>query len=180
MVDTVFKSVGVFRQNNLILEIAKMATFEQDPRAFALELVENQLVTANHLLLCALKYMSACDVQDMLDSNELSPRFSEDDEDERCIDCGGDNIDEGTCLDCEINDWLESIDDGDHDIEAMRIDIANNNLNTGDDEKAEEYRHENIVKASIVNGNHTQAKEQCVKYGLDYNEMVQIVTSRGF
>jgi len=58
-----------------------MATFERDPRAFALELVENQLVSADHLLLCALKYMSCDDVQEMLDANELSPRFSDDDED---------------------------------------------------------------------------------------------------
>jgi len=67
-----------------------MATFERDPRAFALELVENQLVSADHLLLCALKYMSTDDVRDMLDCNELSPRFSEDDEEddeeENCID----------------------------------------------------------------------------------------------
>jgi hypothetical protein len=46
-----------------------------DPRDYALELVENGLVTADHLLLCALKYMSAEAVQDMLDINELTPRF---------------------------------------------------------------------------------------------------------
>ena len=53
-------------------------TFERDPRSFALELVENGLVGADHLLLCALKYMSHDDVREMLDMNELSPRFSED------------------------------------------------------------------------------------------------------
>ena len=59
------------------------ATFEKDPRSFALELVEQGLVSADHLLLCALKYMSTDDVRDMLDCNELSPRFDEDsDEDE--------------------------------------------------------------------------------------------------
>ncbi len=52
--------------------------FERDPRDFALEMVENGLVSADHLLLCALKYMSHDDVRDMLDCNELSPRFDED------------------------------------------------------------------------------------------------------
>ena len=53
--------------------------FNTSPRDFALELVENGMVNADHLLLCALKYMSHDDVRDMLDCNELSPRFDEDD-----------------------------------------------------------------------------------------------------
>ena len=56
--------------------------FQRDPRDFALEMVENGLVSADHLLLCALNYMSHDDVRDMLDCNELSPRFSEDDDEE--------------------------------------------------------------------------------------------------
>ena len=54
--------------------------FQSDPRDFALEMVSDGLVTADHLLLCALKYMSHDDVRDMLDCNELSPRFDEDDD----------------------------------------------------------------------------------------------------
>ena len=54
--------------------------FQSDPRSFAMELVSNQLVSADHLLLCALKYLSHDDCRDMLDCNELSPRFDEDDE----------------------------------------------------------------------------------------------------
>ena len=55
--------------------------FETDPRSYALELVEIG-VSAENLLLCALKYMSHDDVRDMLDCNELSPRFDEEDEEE--------------------------------------------------------------------------------------------------
>jgi hypothetical protein len=55
--------------------------FESDPRGFALELVDMG-ITADHLLLCALKYMSHDDVRDMLDCNELSPRFDEEDEED--------------------------------------------------------------------------------------------------
>ena len=55
--------------------------FESDPRSYALELVDMG-VSADHLLLCALKYMSHDDVRDMLDCNELSPRFDEETEDE--------------------------------------------------------------------------------------------------
>jgi hypothetical protein len=136
--------------------------FETDPRSFAIALVENQLADANYLLLCCLKYMSTDDVRDMLDANGLSPRF---DEDEVCIDCGGSNILEETCADCEREDWLSKFDDGNHDTEAMRCDVANNNLEVGDDDKAIEYRHENIVRASVVNGQITQAREQCDRFG---------------
>ncbi len=56
--------------------------FQTDPRDFALELVEHGGISADHLLLCALKYMSHDDVRDMLDCNELSPRFDDDDDDD--------------------------------------------------------------------------------------------------
>lgn len=54
--------------------------FRKDPRSFALELVDNGFVSAESLLTAALMYMSTDEVRDMLDSNELSPRFSEDDD----------------------------------------------------------------------------------------------------
>ena len=44
----------------------------------ALELVEMGMVSAESMLTMALKYMSTDDVEDMLDANELSPRFQED------------------------------------------------------------------------------------------------------
>jgi hypothetical protein len=47
----------------------------------ALELVENGVVTAESMLTMALKYMSTDDVADMLDCNELSDRFMEDEDD---------------------------------------------------------------------------------------------------
>ena len=48
----------------------------------ALELVENGIVTAESMLTMCLKYMSTDDVADMLDCNELSERFMDDDEDD--------------------------------------------------------------------------------------------------
>ena len=51
-----------------------------DPRDYALNLVDTGTVTAENLLACALKYMSHDDVRDMLDANELSPRFADCDE----------------------------------------------------------------------------------------------------
>ena len=47
----------------------------------ALELVDNGVVTAEQMLTMALKYMSNDDVADMLDANELSERFEEDEDD---------------------------------------------------------------------------------------------------
>ena len=49
----------------------------------ALDLVENGIVSAEAMLTMCLKYMSTDDVADMLDCNELSSRFAdEDDEDD--------------------------------------------------------------------------------------------------
>lgn len=50
-------------------------------RNVALELVDNGVVTAEDMLTMALKYMSNDDVEDMLDCNELSERFFEDEDD---------------------------------------------------------------------------------------------------
>ena len=44
---------------------------------FALELVDNGVITAEDLLVCALKYMSTDDVEDMLRANELPTTESE-------------------------------------------------------------------------------------------------------
>ena len=41
----------------------------------AIQLVEDQLVSAEAMLTMALKYMSTDDVEDMLDCNVLSDRF---------------------------------------------------------------------------------------------------------
>ena len=52
-----------------------MITFNS--RDKALELVQEGLVSAEDMLIMALKYMSTDDVEDMLDCNELSERFLE-------------------------------------------------------------------------------------------------------
>lgn len=49
--------------------------FESNPRDYALALVESGAVDASNLLLACLKYLSHDDVREMLDANELSPRF---------------------------------------------------------------------------------------------------------
>jgi Asp-tRNA(Asn)/Glu-tRNA(Gln) amidotransferase C subunit len=49
-------------------------------RDAALALVEEGLVSAEQMLVMALSYMSVDDVEEMLDANELSERFREDDE----------------------------------------------------------------------------------------------------
>ena len=52
-----------------------------DYRNIALELVENGMVSAEDMLTMALKYMSQDDVEDMLDCNELSERFFDEEPD---------------------------------------------------------------------------------------------------
>jgi hypothetical protein len=56
--------------------------FEKDPREFALDLVEQGMIDPMMLLTAALNWMSHEEVRDMLDANELSPRFSEEEENE--------------------------------------------------------------------------------------------------
>jgi hypothetical protein len=51
--------------------------FNSDPRSYALELVKQEFVRADHMLLCMLNHMSHDDVRGALDANELSPRFDE-------------------------------------------------------------------------------------------------------
>jgi len=46
----------------------------------ALDLIENGIVSAEAMLTMCLKYMSTDDVADMLDCNELSKRFSDEDD----------------------------------------------------------------------------------------------------
>jgi hypothetical protein len=59
-----------------------------DARDEALELVENGVVSAENMLTMALKYMSTDDVADMLDCNELSSRFMDDEDEEDYEDDG--------------------------------------------------------------------------------------------
>ena len=53
-----------------------------NPRDRALELIEEGIVSAGDMVTMCVKYMSVDDVEDMLDCNELSDRFMEDDEDD--------------------------------------------------------------------------------------------------
>ena len=56
---------------------------KQCPRDKLLEMIESGVVSADHAVLMCVNYMSSDDVEDMLDANELSDRFFEDeDEDE--------------------------------------------------------------------------------------------------
>ena len=53
-----------------------------NPRDRALELIEEGIVSAEDMVTMCVRYMSVDDVEDMLDCNELSDRFMEDDEDD--------------------------------------------------------------------------------------------------
>lgn len=60
---------------------------------------------------------------------------------------------------------IQDYDSDQYDTEAMKIDHRNGNFSP---DQAEEYRHENIVRASLVNGQFAQARRQCAEYGLNY------------
>ena len=51
--------------------------FKSNPRDYAIELVEEHVVSRMTMVIACLKYMSHDDVRDMLDANELSPRFDD-------------------------------------------------------------------------------------------------------
>lgn len=60
---------------------------------------------------------------------------------------------------------IAEFDSAEYDVEAMKIDARNGNFSP---DRAEDYRHENIVAASLMNGQFTQAKSQCAEFGLNY------------
>ena len=53
--------------------------FQRDPRDFALGLVDEGMIDPMMMLQAALNWMSHDEVREMLDANELSPRFTYDD-----------------------------------------------------------------------------------------------------
>ena len=55
--------------------------FRKNPRSYALQLVDEGLVNPVDLLTAAVNFMSYDEVREMLDANELSPRFDEESED---------------------------------------------------------------------------------------------------
>lgn len=64
-----------------------------------------------------------------------------------------------------FSDIITRFDSDHYDISAMEIDAQHGNFSP---ENAEEYRHENIVQASLINGQFSQAQIQCSQYGLCY------------
>lgn len=83
------------------------AQFEREPRVYALELVEIEGYPALELLSAALKYMSHDDVRDMLDCNELSPRFRPDDTEEFLENLAYNNDMDGDTMRQVVRDRLE-------------------------------------------------------------------------
>lgn len=57
------------------MNVTSSELYDSDPRSYAVELIEDEGVDTKSLLISCLKFMSAQDVKDMLDDNELSPRF---------------------------------------------------------------------------------------------------------
>lgn len=53
------------------------ALFDTDPRDYALSLVDEGEIDPRMMLITALNWLSTDEVRDMLDANQLSPRFSE-------------------------------------------------------------------------------------------------------
>lgn len=62
----------------------------------------------------------------------------------------------------EIRDRYDS---DEYDTEAMLVDLRNGNFS---EDNAEDYRHESIVRASLINGQLTQARKQCASYSLNH------------
>ncbi len=60
---------------------------------------------------------------------------------------------------------MNTYDSDQYDTEAIAIDKSNGNFS---EDRSEDYRHENIVRASLVNGQFSQARKQCESYGLTY------------
>lgn len=73
--------------------------------------------------------------------------------------------DEQNAASAEESPDFDQWDSDDYDVEAMKIDHSNGNFTT---DRAEDYRHDNIVRESLANGQFEQARDQCRQFGLDY------------
>jgi len=156
-----------------------MTLFNDKPREYALNLVDDGMATDGELLSMMINHMTSQDVKDCLTANELAPL--------ECSDCESEidgRLNGETCQLCEdcqnavdekeaIDEWLAELEDT-HDIELMRADIENNNLDVDGDETP--YEFENIVTTSIINGQHSQARSQADRYGLNYEELKQDIS----
>ena len=60
--------------------MSETTLFKTDPRDFALRLVDDGMIDPRMMLITALNWLSTDEVRDMLDANQLSPRFSEEEE----------------------------------------------------------------------------------------------------
>jgi hypothetical protein len=64
-------------------------------------------------------------------------------------------------------EFIDQLDESEFDVDMMRDDERHGNFSQ---DRAEEYRHEAIVAASLSNGQFAQARRQCATYGLSYAE----------
>ena len=103
-------------------------------------MIEDGLLDRDTVILACLSYMTENDVHDMMESNEF--------------------------IDTSEPDW-EQWDESEYDVEAMQTDFATGNFS---EDNAEDYLHENIVRASIDNGQYKQARKLCESYGLNYSD----------
>lgn len=60
---------------------------------------------------------------------------------------------------------LDQLDDTVYNVDDIETDMHNGNFNP---DNLEAYRYENIVQASITNGQFPQARQQCMAFGLNY------------
>lgn len=60
---------------------------------------------------------------------------------------------------------LDGLDASEFDVAGMLCDIRNGNFSP---ERVEDYRHENQVRDSLINGQFSQARQQCQSCGLNY------------
>lgn len=77
----------------------------------------------------------------------------------------------------ELAELIEKIDElpDNYEREDMKTDARNNNLSLEQfDERFPEYEHAAIVRLSITNGQHKQARKQCERYGLHYEHFVRV------
>jgi hypothetical protein len=65
-------------------------------------------------------------------------------------------------------EFIAELDSDEYDTEAAQIDDCHGNFSP---DNASDYLQTNIVLASLANGQFSQAKAQCSRYGFSYREM---------
>lgn len=149
--------------------MADHTNYNSNPAEYLLELIEEGSQSYESICRAFIASVSNDAMRAMMHANEIWPN--------RCQ-CGEDIADgESDCDECkeatEIEEFIdENCDDDDHDIDALRTDIENDNFDIviDYDQVDERYSYVELIQKSLTTGQYKQARELCDNNNIEYRD----------